>query len=136
MIVAASAGDGGHNVGLWTGDTLTLRFDQAVAPVAVATTADVLAVVDLSPALTDYCPAADVSGVWQGGDVLVLTFAFRCEAVVASSSSAAAWAVGAVSVTAVGFHSAIGTSPASSSSVRVNSGRCGRVLLLTVGVTV
>ncbi len=73
-IVRAVAVDSGRNVGLDTGDTLTLQFDQAVAPVDVGDTAGVQRLLAFAPPLV---PPAQVRGTWgAGGTTLTLALTF------------------------------------------------------------
>ena len=122
LIVTATAYDGGHNAGLGSRDTLTLGFDQAVNPVPVATMDAVMSVVRLTPPVTALCADVTMAGVWQAADTLVVTFFFPETCTVAPTSR---WSVGALTVTAAGLQSAVGTSPPSNSTVVVTSGRCG-----------
>ncbi len=76
VILRAVAVDSGANVGLDTGDTLLIVFDQAVAPVDVSNATAVSALFEFSPPLLVsngiYC-----SGRWMhNGTTLSLVFAF------------------------------------------------------------
>jgi hypothetical protein len=123
-IQRATAMDTGHNVGVDTGDTLVVEFDQAVAPVEVASSAAVHRLLVWQPPL----PAdTQVAGTWSS-NTTVLTLVFAAFTLPASSRDWLPWNVGSLVVTVrpqANLTSANGESAASNASVVVDEGSWG-----------
>ena len=123
VVLAATAADTGRNVGIGTGDTLTLLFDQPVTQVDVHDTTSVLAVLAFTPSLSSYASAVQLAGVWSGA---ALTITFAVDGVIASDL--APWDVQSLTVAVVasgGVTSGLGVSPPSNCSAVVAAGSWG-----------
>ncbi len=121
-IVDAAAADGGQNVGLGTGDTLTLTFDQAVRQVAGLQVPDALtALLSFQPPLPS---SVVVTGAWGSPTSLVLSLAVAG----GPPPNWTRWNVGALTVAVLpsaNLTSANGESGASVSTALVRGGSWG-----------
>ena len=131
----AAARDTGRNPGLDTGDSLLLRFDQAVTQLSLPSTAAVLALLAFSPRLPVPEGGGGVAcaGSWVDASTLTVTFNWTIPA--SSRPGWVVWNVGALTVSIMpsgNLTSANGESAASNSSAIVGQGSWGDAPVATV----
>ena len=130
QLLRAVASDDGHNVGLWTNDSLTLVFDENVTRVAVGDTGAVLALLAFQPALPS---TVSLAGEWTDNLTLRVVFSFPGGGGGVGAPAGFDWYaynVGSLTVTvqeAAGLKSAGGESTASNSSIVMDAGSWGDV---------
>ena len=119
LITAAAAVNSGHNLGFGDGDSVVIRFNQAVALVALVPGPKLSTFLQLHP----FALQSHVSSVtWQSNDTLVVSFANVSTLLLAAGDSVR---VGRILVNVTGVLSANGKSPKGNCSAVVDTGSWG-----------